>query len=95
MPRSASDPNSRFWNREFEQGLPDSRLSRGRRDTTLRIRGVLYERVFCADCGTPSGAVTAEMLPHVFFLCDACALKGVPATAVEVPAPPGTVFDRT
>lgn len=61
------------WDRELENGLPDSRLAGSRRRaTTVSLRGQLMERVYCANCGADGGLITAEWSPHVFFICDGC-----------------------
>jgi hypothetical protein len=61
------------WNREFEEGLPDCRLTgHRRRATTVAYGPLLWERVYCGNCGKPGGLVTATELPHVFYVCDAC-----------------------
>jgi len=65
--------DSRYWNREFEMGLPDCRLH----DKPLVYRGHMrWEEVFCGNCGRSGGLVTAEWSPHVFYLCDDCARLG-------------------
>lgn len=75
------------WDRALEQGLPDCRL-RGpaRRATTVVRAGQIFERVFCANCGAPGGAVTANWSPHVSYLCDRpeC-LKAAPKQALQIP----------
>jgi len=65
--------DSLYWNKEFEMGLPDCRLAG--KPTIVRAR-MLWEQVFCANCGCDGGLVTAEWTPHVFYLCDACASLG-------------------
>jgi len=67
--------DSRHWDREFEQGLPDCRLALRRDSTVIHIGRARLERVFCANCGAPGGGVTAEWAAHVFYLCDPCAAK--------------------
>ena len=57
------------WDRSLEQGLPDCRL-RGK-PTVVRAR-MLWERVFCANCGANGGLVTAEWAAHVFYVCSEC-----------------------
>ena len=79
------------WDRQLEDGLPDSRLSgKNSRSQIIRRGKLSFEKVFCADCGCDGGLVT-EGVPHVFYLCEPCALKGKPFGAIEVPAPPGTI----
>lgn len=71
--------NSRNWDRELEQGLPDSRLRA--KPTIVRAR-MLWERVFCANCGHDGGLITADYSAHVFYVCDKCwekaPVEGVP-----------------
>lgn len=75
----------RNWDREQEKGLPDSRLSGYQRESnTIWYAKMKWEKVFCASCGNPGGAVTPEFSAHVFYLCDECAKK-------YASAPPGTV----
>lgn len=65
--------DSRYWDRELEGGLPDSRLGGTARErTALTLAGIEFHRVFCANCGTPQGAVTAETVAHAFVLCEEC-----------------------
>lgn len=73
------------WDRENEGGLPDSRLRGPRRRNTTVVRAkMLWERVFCADCGHEGGLITADWSPHVFYLCDDCFhTKGVIPGTVE------------
>jgi hypothetical protein len=61
--------DSRNWDRALEQELPDCRLRA--KPTIVRAR-MLWERVFCANCGTDGGLVTAEWSPHVFYVCNDC-----------------------
>jgi hypothetical protein len=83
MPLPIYNPNSRYWDRELEEGLPDSRL---RMRGTVMHKGQLMERCFCANCGGPGGLVTAEAFPHVFYICDECvANNGAPPGCIEVP----------
>ena len=73
------------WDRQLEDGLPDSRLNgMNRVNTTVIHARQEWELVFCASCGKAGGAVTADWTPHVFYLCDVCALKHGKM------APPGT-----
>jgi hypothetical protein len=53
--------------------LPDSRarVARG----VVRSAGVNVLPVYCANCGAPHGYVPAEMITHVFALCEPCAEK--------------------
>lgn len=75
----------RNWDRQLEEGLPDSRLAGTARDNkSVVFHGALWERVFCANCGHDGGLVTAEWSPHIFYLCEECALKcGPPPGVVE------------
>lgn len=74
------DPRqSRGWNREIEQDLPDCRVRYSDRNPVfLRGTRLAVDPVYCADCGTLSGYATVHT-PHIFFICDACVgLKGAP-----------------
>lgn len=74
--------NSRFWDREFESGLPDCRLQA---KPTVVHGGRLWEMVYCADCGEPYGLVTAEFSAHVFYVCELCVKrKGAPPGVKEI-----------
>ena len=68
---------NKHWDRQLERGLPDSRLAGTGRDrkTVVRAR-MLWEVVFCANCGAEGGLVTAEWAAHVFYLCDDCSKLG-------------------
>lgn len=69
--------DSRDWNRDFEQGLPDSRLGgMARERNRISFRGQWWERVYCANCGADGGALTADWSPFMFYLCNDCAEKG-------------------
>jgi hypothetical protein len=59
------------WSKELDQGLPDCRV-RGGGNTVVRAK-MLWEKVYCANCGHLSGLVTAEWAAHVFYLCEKCA----------------------
>lgn len=80
----SNDPARCSWNKELEMGLPDCRL-RGpsRRSTVVPYGRMMMEKVYCGSCGRDGGLVTAEMFPHVFFLCDGCVEQFRP--------PPGVV----
>lgn len=75
------------WDQELEKGLPDSRLSgaaRGRKSVVYAH--MLWERVFCANCGANGGLITAEWSPHVFYVCEECvAVAGEPPGMAEAP----------
>ena len=75
------------WEKALEGGLPDCRLTGSARDRkTKRWASMLWEKVFCANCGCDGGYVTAEWSPHVFFICDSCVgVMGAPAGCVEAP----------
>ena len=80
---------SKDWDRQLEGSLPDCRLSgKASRAQIVRLGRLAFEKVFCADCGCDGGMVT-EGVPHVFYLCEPCALKGVPMSAIEIPMPQG------
>lgn len=66
------------WDRQLEEGLPDSRL-RNREKNRVYRGGLWWEPVYCADCGIPGGLVTADWAAHVFYVCDDCVgQKGEP-----------------
>jgi hypothetical protein len=83
---SPENPLSKYWDRELQDSLPDSRLSGpGRRSTQIYWGNMLMEKVFCANCGADGGLITADWSPHVFFLCDSCAYgNGPPPGCAEV-----------
>lgn len=76
----------RNWDRQLEEGFPDSRLQT--RKTVVYGR-MLWEECFCASCGRHGGLVTADWAAHVFYLCDDChkfgalPLKEVPEEVVR------------
>ena len=77
--------DSRYWNRDFEMGLPDSRLSgMARERKQIFFRGQWWERVYCVNCGADGGLLTANWSPHMFYLCDRCAANGEPPGAIRV-----------
>ena len=74
------------WDRQLEGGLPDCRLLPSRRRaTTVPLGRMLMERVYCGNCGCDGGLVTAEWSPHVFYLCEECAVTHGRLTLPEVP----------
>lgn len=79
----------RTWNREWELGLPDSRLSGATRDRKRSFfRGQWWERVYCANCGADGGLVTADWSPHLFYVCQECVnISGPPPGCKEAPVP--------
>lgn len=66
--------------------LPDARLglwARAKRTAVVLGGSLVYERVFCVNCGVPQGAVPAGC--PVFFLCDDCVGQwGPPPGCLEV-----------
>jgi hypothetical protein len=65
--------------------LPDARLDlwARRKRTECVYLGMVYEQVFCVNCGRAGGGVPKGAT--VFFLCDACVAKhGPPPGAIEV-----------
>jgi hypothetical protein len=88
------DPrNSKYWDKELEGGLPDSRLSGSKREHTavhMQARGIMrgkmwMEKVFCANCGDEGGLITPEWAAHIFYICWPCAERlGPPPGLVEV-----------
>lgn len=79
--------NSRYWDKQLEGGLPECRLSLSNRERSLVHRArMVWETVYCANCGEPDGLVTAEWSAHVFCLCNKCFAKfGVIEGTVQVP----------
>lgn len=86
MVYSPENPLSINWDKSFEQDLPDCRLTGSRRRSTETYLGNMkMEKVFCANCGSDGGMVTAEWTPHIFFICDGCyKYWGSPAGCQEV-----------
>lgn len=75
------------WDKQLEQGLPDSRL-RMRENKRIFRAHMWWDPVYCASCGELKGLVTADWTPHVFYICDPCALKnGPPPGALEAHVP--------
>src|ERR1700739_2134338 len=73
------------WDRQLEGGLPDCRLrgyNKERND--YYYAGQLWDRLFCANCGA-KGGIVAKGSPHVFYICDPCAIK------FDNKPPPGTI----
>jgi hypothetical protein len=62
--------------------LPDCRSREA--GTVVRAR-MLWEKVFCANCGHLGGLVTADWAAHVFYLCDKCADEHGALDLPEVP----------
>lgn len=82
------DPRNHNWEKELESGLPDSRVKPIERDINRVQHGrMLLDRIFCANCGEPGGAVWPDC-PHVFYVCEPCALAlgDPPGTAKLTPA---------
>ena len=78
--------DSRYWDRQNEMGLPDSRVSgMSRERSKVFINGQWKEPVYCANCGVLEGYVTAEWTPHAFAVCNAClGLWGEPPGAIRI-----------
>jgi hypothetical protein len=76
---------SRHWDQENESEFPDSRLTGMARDrTSVYVGRMECARVFCANCGKPSGA-SLPATPFIFFLCDNCAaIGGTPPGCVQI-----------
>ena len=79
------DPRNNNWDTQLEKGLPDCRVApfeRGR--NMVRIGQMMWDKVFCANCFKPTGAVP-PYCPHVFFICDECVYtNGPPPECVQV-----------
>lgn len=80
-----ADPR-KDWDSQLEEGFPDSRLSWAtREDRMIKVGRLEYERIFCASCGVPGGAVTPQVFAHVFYVCDSCVQKcGQPPGLAEI-----------
>jgi hypothetical protein len=77
---------SKLWDKELEQDLPDCRLNYTNRDKAVVKRGRMeMDTVYCAMCSTASGLVPVHC-PHVYFVCDICFFERM--LGVD---PPGTV----
>lgn len=59
---------------DFSQELNPLRLPdcRAREDGTVVRARMLWEKVYCANCGHLGGLITADWAAHVFYLCDPC-----------------------
>ena len=75
---------SKNWDKQLEQGLPDCRLRNPDRKTVYRGQ-MEYEFVYCANCGHEGALVTANWATHVFYICDPCVRKVGPVNLPEVP----------
>jgi hypothetical protein len=91
MPQVGNDPRNGSWEREFEKNgiysLPDCRVRYLDRDShRVRIRGQMWDIVYCAGpCGKPWMGVNPDC-PHVFFICDNCVRDyGAPPDCVRAP----------
>ena len=67
------------WDIQLESSLPDCRVVDG---AVIMHGRVPMEAIFCANCGADGGLVTAGV-PHVFYQCEACALKLGPIPGVD------------
>ena len=82
--------NSRLWDRQLEEGLPDCRVAEQNRDKNKIIRGrMAFDPVYCGCCSKPSNYMALDNTTFAFFLCDECAEKNVPQGAVEIATPQG------
>lgn len=79
------DPRNHNWEKELEGGLPDCRVRPMEREAARIVIGKgWWDKVFCANCGEPSGAVPPNC-PHVFFICGTCVgQSGPPPGCVQV-----------
>jgi hypothetical protein len=88
MPAVGNDPRNGSWERQFEMGLPDCRMSYLERDqhrVYFKHIGQAWDIVYCASCHTAQMATPPDC-PHVFFLCDKCFYeKGPPPDCIQVP----------
>lgn len=79
------DPRNHNWETQLEKGLPDCRLKPfDREKDRVQIGRMHWDKVFCAQCFKPTGAVPPDC-PHVFFICDDCVrVNGPPADCIQV-----------
>lgn len=80
------DPRDHNWDRELEKDgnvfLPDCRVRPIERDQhRFKLGSLVFDQVYCAECGKPWGGVTPNS-PHVFYLCDDCARGYKPPAGV-------------
>jgi len=66
------------------KALPDARARRALGEKKHRLLGEMVP-IFCVNCGTPGGMITAEWAAHVFNLCDGCVEKWGRLPAIEIP----------
>jgi hypothetical protein len=87
MPLIGNNPRNGSWERQFEMGLPDCRLSyleREKARVPMTFIGQSWDTVFCALCHKPYMAVPPDC-PHVFYICEGCFLEqGAPPDCVQV-----------
>ncbi len=80
---------TRWWDRQLEFEYPDCRLPYLDREKVQVQRGrMVFDMVYCADCGAPKALAPVEATTFAFFVCNECvAKKGPPAGCVEVEGP--------
>ena len=84
--------NSRLWDKQLEEGLPDCRVTEHRRDEHKIIKGSnAFDLIFCGSCSKPSDFMATNDTTFAFYLCNDCASKMAPQNAVEIPTPPGVI----
>ena len=78
--------DSKLWDRQLEEELPDCRLTgMARERKSINVGRMALEQVFCANCGGDQGFVFKEATPFIYALCDHCVTKmGAPAGAVRL-----------
>lgn len=84
------DPRDGDWCKELEKSivtghvLPDCRVKPIEREhNRVQIGRMMWDKVFCADCGTVYGASPPNS-PFVFYVCDLCVRKkGSPPGAIQ------------
>ena len=65
---------------------PDCRLVGPKgREHVMTLGGLVFEKVFCANCGADGGGVPARNVPHVYYLCDKCARTHGRPDMVQLP----------
>ena len=84
------DPRNHSWEREFEDGLPDCRVSPlAREQNRVPVGRMSWDIVFCAQCHKPYGATSPDC-PHVFYICDSCVRLNPPPSEIMKLIIPGT-----
>jgi hypothetical protein len=79
--------NSKYWDRQFEEELPECRLSEMEAERqSVTIQGVRWTPIFCASCAKRSGLVTLDGTAFTYYLCDVCNDKfNPPPGVIQIP----------